>query len=189
MRATFSSSARKRFFRKKSGGHSFIARTSVAPAQPISLSLFLLFFSDPFSSLLSVLQYYSSRIGTPSLAAQCAKVVGFTWEGSEVEKCAEGKRGRRLLMGSVEATSRAGVEKSATVLIGGKVGRVAVLLALVFSLSSSSFFLLEVTDLILCVGSERRSAASTTASGRTATVRSRLLIPSFLSLPLFRFRR
>lgn len=64
------------------------------------------------------MQHFSSRIGEPSLAVQCAKVAGFTWAGSDSEKCVEGKLGKELLVKSVKEVKKWGVEKSATVLIG-----------------------------------------------------------------------
>ncbi|KAL7410882.1 hypothetical protein BDY24DRAFT_328181, partial [Mrakia frigida] len=73
---------------------------------------------DEWWSFLHCQNYYSSRIGEPSLAAQCAKVVGFTWPGSDVEKCVEGKLGKELLVKSVKEVKKWGVEKSATVMIG-----------------------------------------------------------------------
>ena len=78
-------------------------------------------------------QHFSSRIGELSLAVQCAKVAGFTWAGSDVEKCVEGKLGKELLVKSVKEVQKWGVEKSATILIGEerKVSR--------FVLSSGSF--------------------------------------------------
>ncbi|CDZ98812.1 Gamma interferon inducible lysosomal thiol reductase GILT [Phaffia rhodozyma] len=63
--------------------------------------------------------YYSSRIGSPALATECAKVAGFDWDTSPVSLCAsEGGEGEHLLRQSVKRSHQLEIEKSATLLLG-----------------------------------------------------------------------